>query len=158
MDSRLNACVQVFKCESFAYNSSTDVLQAEQMADAQLKKVVQDWEGMMETFKVAVEERVADELNPMVYPQVRQDHGQPQVSLDGYRRWSLVRALSSCRTTVLWRIPHCGRRCTPEFQNLQCVGNSLAVFYPSPLPWVRVEVVRSLQGIRLAAISCWFES
>lgn len=61
----------MFKCESFAYNSSSDVIQAEQVADAQLKTVVQEWENLMESFKVAVEERVAAELNPMVYPQVR---------------------------------------------------------------------------------------
>lgn len=62
---------QVFKCESFAYTSSSDVIQAEQAADLDLKTVVQEWEAMMGTFKAAVEERVAEELNPMVYPQVR---------------------------------------------------------------------------------------
>lgn len=64
--------LQVFKCESFAYNASSDVIQAEQVADTQLKGVLQEWEGMMETFKAAAEERVAEELNPTVYPQVRQ--------------------------------------------------------------------------------------
>lgn len=60
----------MFKCESFAYNASSDVIQAEQMADAQLKAVAQEWEAMMDTFKVALEQRVSEELNPMVYPQV----------------------------------------------------------------------------------------
>lgn len=41
------------------------------MADAQLKAVAQEWEAMMDTFKVALEQRVSEELNPMVYPQVR---------------------------------------------------------------------------------------
>lgn len=62
--------LQVFKCETFAYNASNDVIQAEQAADTQLKLVVQEWEATMETFKVAVEQRVADELSPTVYPQV----------------------------------------------------------------------------------------
>lgn len=66
----LSILCQVFKCEAFAYNASNDVIQAEQAADTQLKVVVQEWEATMETFKVAVEERVADELNPTVYPQV----------------------------------------------------------------------------------------
>lgn len=62
--------LQVFKCESFAYNASNDVIQAEQMADAQLKAVVQELETMMDNFKVVVESRVTEELDPMVYPQV----------------------------------------------------------------------------------------
>lgn len=61
---------QVFKCESFAYNASSDVIQAEQMADAQLKALVQEWEAMLDSLKARVEDRVSEELNPMVYPQV----------------------------------------------------------------------------------------
>lgn len=57
--------------ESFAYNASSDVIQAEQMADAQLKAVVQEWEAMLDSLKAKVEERVSEELDPMVYPQVR---------------------------------------------------------------------------------------
>ena len=62
--------LQIFKCESFAYNASNDVIQAEQMADAQLKAVVQEWEIRMDSFKVIVESRFSEELNPTVYPQV----------------------------------------------------------------------------------------
>ena len=46
------------------------MIQAEQMADAQLKALVQEWETMMDNLKLRVEERVSEELNPMVYPQV----------------------------------------------------------------------------------------
>lgn len=62
--------VQVFKVESFAYNASSDVIQAEQMADAQLKTVVQEWESMLDGLKARVEYRVSEELNSTVYPQV----------------------------------------------------------------------------------------
>ena len=62
--------LQIFKGESFAYNASNDVMQAEQMADAQLKAVVQEWESRMDSFKVVVESRFSEELNPTVYPQV----------------------------------------------------------------------------------------
>ncbi|CAM9979565.1 unnamed protein product, partial [Scytosiphon promiscuus] len=65
----LRARLQVFKVESFAYNASSDVIQAEQMADAQLKAVVQEWEAMLDSLKAKVEERVSEELDPMVYPQ-----------------------------------------------------------------------------------------
>lgn len=65
----------MFKSESFAYNSSVDVIQAEQMADAQLKAVVQEWETMMDNFKLLVEERVSKELNYIVYPQVSAAEG-----------------------------------------------------------------------------------
>lgn len=62
--------LQIFKCESFAYHASNDVMQAEQMADAQLKAVVQEGESRMNSFKVVVENRFSEELNPTVYPQV----------------------------------------------------------------------------------------
>ena len=58
--------LQIFKGESFAYNASNDAIQA----DAQLEAVVQEWETRMESFKVVVERRFSDELNPTVYPQV----------------------------------------------------------------------------------------
>lgn len=60
----------MFKCESFAYNASSDVIQAEQMADAQLKALVQEWEAVLDSLKARVEDRVARELDPMAYPQV----------------------------------------------------------------------------------------
>ena len=53
----------------FAYKASNDVIQAEQMADAQLKVMVQEWENRMDNFKVVVESRFSEELNPTVYPQ-----------------------------------------------------------------------------------------
>lgn len=56
--------------ESFAYNASSDVIQAEQMADAQLKTVVQEWEAMLDGLKARVEHRVSEELNSTIYPQV----------------------------------------------------------------------------------------
>ena len=62
--------LQIFKGESFAYNASNDAIQAENMADAQLEAVVQEWETRMESFKVVVESRFSEELNPTVYPQV----------------------------------------------------------------------------------------
>ncbi|CAN0163556.1 unnamed protein product [Ectocarpus sp. 8 AP-2014] len=65
----LRARLQVFKVESFAYNASSDVIQAEQMADAQLKTVVQEWEAMLDGLKARVEYRVSEELNSTVYPQ-----------------------------------------------------------------------------------------
>ena len=40
------------------------------MADAQLKAVVQEGESRMNIFKVVVESRFSEELNPTVYPQV----------------------------------------------------------------------------------------
>ncbi|CAN0449193.1 unnamed protein product, partial [Ascophyllum nodosum] len=61
----LKARLQIFKGESFAYNASNDAIQA----DAQLEAVVQEWETRMESFKVVVERRFSDELNPTVYPQ-----------------------------------------------------------------------------------------
>lgn len=60
----------MFKCESFAYNASSDVIQAEQMADAQLKALVQEWEAMLDSLKARAEDRVSEELNPTVFPQV----------------------------------------------------------------------------------------
>ncbi|CAM9254704.1 unnamed protein product, partial [Ascophyllum nodosum] len=65
----LKARLQIFKGESFAYNASNDAIQAENMADAQLEAVVQEWETRMESFKVVVESRFSEELNPTVYPQ-----------------------------------------------------------------------------------------
>lgn len=53
-----------------AYNASSDVIHAEQAADTHLKDMVHEWESEMEAFKVKVEKRVADELNPTMYPQV----------------------------------------------------------------------------------------
>lgn len=68
----LSSCtLQVFKHEPFAYNASSEVIQAEQMADAQLKALVQEWETMLDSLKLQLEGRVTEELNPTVYPQVR---------------------------------------------------------------------------------------
>ena len=52
------------------YNAPNDIIQAEQIADAQLKAVVQEGEDWMDSFKVVVESRFSEELNPTVYPQV----------------------------------------------------------------------------------------
>ena len=62
--------LQIFKGESFAYNAPNDIIQAEQIADAQLKAVAQEGEDWMDSFKVVVESRFSEELNPTVYPQV----------------------------------------------------------------------------------------
>lgn len=81
---------QVFKCESFAYNASSDVIQAEQMADAQLKALVQEWEAMLDSLKARVEDRVSEELNPMVYPQVGFGFGFARLAARATRRRVLL--------------------------------------------------------------------
>lgn len=55
------------------------------MADAQLKALVQEWEAMMDGLKLRVEERVSEELNPMVYPQVGSDSADVSVIADATR-------------------------------------------------------------------------
>lgn len=40
------------------------------MADAQLKALVQEWEAVLDSQKARAEDRVAEELDPMAYPQV----------------------------------------------------------------------------------------
>lgn len=85
----------MFKCESFAYNASSDVIQAEQMADAQLKALVQEWEGMLDSLKARVEDRVSEELNPMVYPQVGV-HARVE-SVLGWRKFHVWLFVCVCR-------------------------------------------------------------
>ena len=135
----LKARLHIFKCETFAYNASNDVIQAEQMAGAQLKVGVQEWENRIDNFKVVVESRFSEELNPTVYPQsphIRQRHVQ-----------------GLCQTLVAKK----HRLKTSIFGSLEPVllrDEGLAQTLNVPLPDMRVKLLRRLVPHHLGRHSC----